>query len=373
LIWILLYFLAHLALMVYLDAGARGALAHSEGLPAGDSRVPVTVIVPVSGADRFTQRNFRSWLLQDYDGEVQTVFSLQREDDPALPLLESLASEHPLETMVNPVKDGFSGKTSNLHHALRASRHDVLIFSDADIWAPPDTIRKIVRLLEEGRDLVSCLPKHLDTENLWGHLYSLLWNVILLMLWAPQRLAGRDLGIAGAVVGLRKGTLDRLGGMDAFKDYLAEDFAIGRAAQQEGLGIALGPVVTSSVGRLRFRQLYDKWIRAHLVSIHMAPSRLVGSALLHLFFAAYLPLLGMGLWTANLPLVAACLTFMAVKGWFGGRLTRYASGRFRFPTPYPLGDLLQPVTFLIAALRPRVSWGGLSFDVSAGGKLTRRG
>jgi ceramide glucosyltransferase len=371
-IWILLYFLIYVALMVYLDTGARRAVAHSEGLPAGDARLPVTVIVPVAGADRFTQRNFHSWLIQDYEGEVQIIFSLQREDDPALPLLNALATRHPLEITVNPVKEGFSGKTSNLHHALRGSRHDLLIFSDADIWAPPDTIRKIVRLLEEGCDLVSCLPKHVDMENIWGHLYGLLWNVVLLMLWAPQRLAGRDLGIAGGVVGLRKGTLDRLGGIDAFKDYLAEDLAIGKAAQQEGLAIALGPVVTSSVGRLRFRQLYDKAIRAHLVSIHMAPSKLVGSALLQLFFAAYLPLLGVGLWTANLPLVAACLAFMAAKGWFGGRLTRYASGRFRFPTPYPLGDLLQPFTFLIAALWPRVSWGGLRFEVGAGGRFVRR-
>jgi hypothetical protein len=161
--------------------------------------------------------------------------------------------------------------------------------------------------------------------------------------------------------------------MDAFKDSIAEDYAIGRAAQKEGLGIALGPVVTSSIGRLDIRQLYDKWMRAHLVSIYMAPPGLVGSALLHGFFTAYLPLLGYGLWTSNLPLIGACLALVGAKGLFGGRLTRYATGRFRFPLPYPLGDLLQPVTFLIAALRPRVSWGGLTFRVSRGGKLTRRG
>jgi ceramide glucosyltransferase len=183
-IWIVLYFLIYLALMLYLDAGARQALAYCARLRTGDPRAPVTVIVPVSGADRFSERNFESWLRQDYAGDVQHIFSLQREDDPALPLLEALAARHPLETMVNPVQPGFSGKTSNLHHALRKARHEILIFSDADIWAPPDTLRKLVGLLENGHDLVSCLPKHVDFENLWAHLYALLWNVIILMLWA---------------------------------------------------------------------------------------------------------------------------------------------------------------------------------------------
>lgn len=369
--WMALYLLIYVGLILYLDSGARDAVAHSEHLPPGGTHPPVTVIVPVFGADRFTEGNFRSWLAQDYGGEIQTIFSLQRENDPAFAVLNPLSSERAFETIVNPVRAGFSGKTSNLHHGLLKARHEILVFSDCDMWAPPNTLRKIVRLFEEGNDLVSCLPRHVAPGNAWGELYAGLWNLILLMIWAPQRLRGRDLGIAGGTMAIKRRDLDRLGGIEAFKDYLAEDLAIGNAAQKQGLRIALGPPVTSSVGPMRFRELFDKLMRTHLISIHMSPLGLVGSVFLYLFFPAYLAVLGYALWRWDLPLLLSCLLFMVVKGLFGGRLTLYASGRFRIPYVYPLGDLLMLTTFLYALFRPRVSWGGLSFSVSREGKLKR--
>jgi ceramide glucosyltransferase len=366
-----LYLFIYVGLILYLDAGAREAVAYSERLPPGGTHPPVTVIVPVFGADRFTEGNFRSWLEQDYGGEIQYIFSLQRENDPAFAVLDHLSAGRSFVTTVNPVRAGYSGKTSNLHHGLLEARHEILVFSDCDMRAPPNTLQKIVRLIEEGNDLVSCLPRHVEPGNTWGELYAGLWNLLLLMIWAPQRLRGRDLGVAGGTVAIKRRDLDRLGGIEAFKDYLAEDFAIGKAAQKQGLKIALGPPVTSFVGSMRFRELFDKCMRTHLISIHMSPLGLVGSILLYLFFPAYLLVLGYALWRWNLPLLLSCLLFMMVKGLFGGRLSLYASGRFRIPYAYPLGDLLMPITFLYALLRPRVSWGGLSFRVSREGKLKR--
>lgn len=369
--WIVLYLLLYIGLIVYLDAGAREAVAHSEHLPPGETHPPVTVIVPVFGADRFTEGNFRSWLAQDYDGEIQYIFSFQRENDPAFAVLDQLSSGRAFETIVNPVRKGFTGKTSNLHHGLLAARHEILVLSDGDIRAPSNTIRKIVRLFEEDNDLVSCLPRHVEFGNTWGVLYAGLWNLVLLMLWAPQRLKGRDLGIAGGTVAISRRDLDRLGGIEAFRDYLAEDLAIGKAAQEQGLRIALGPPVTSLVGSMRFRELFDKCMRIHLVSIHMSPLGFSGSVFLFIFSAVYMLVLGYALWRWNVPLMVACLLFMVVKGLYGGRLFLYASGRFRVPYAYPLGDLLMLITFLYALLRPRVSWGGLSFRVSREGKLKR--
>jgi hypothetical protein len=57
---------------------------------------------------------------------------------------------------------------------------------------------------------------------------------------------GRD--AAGGTMAMTRATLVQMGGLAAFKDYVAEDVAMGRKAHDLGLRVGLGLIVDSPVG-----------------------------------------------------------------------------------------------------------------------------
>lgn len=125
--------------------------------------VPVTLIKPVKGASPHAMKSFRSWLDQEYGAEVQVLFCLQEEHDPALEILEQLRKESTklrFDVHVAPVREGFHGKTSNLLTGLRQARHSLLVFSDGDIEAPPMALSRLVGAYQHQGGIVSCPVLH---------------------------------------------------------------------------------------------------------------------------------------------------------------------------------------------------------------------
>src|SRR5438132_1307668 len=73
----------------------------------------------------------------------------------------------------------------------------------------------------------------------------------------------------GATIALRRETLEEIGGFEAFADCLADDYAIGQAVRNSGLGVALPAF---SVGHVCFEQT-----AAELVRHQMRQSRTIRS------------------------------------------------------------------------------------------------
>lgn len=122
--------------------------------------VDVSIIFPIHGASQYLENNLKSWLDQNYEGKKQFIFSLQDQTDPALNVLKELSKHYTFEVTVNPVRSGFSGKGSNLYYGLEKALHSTIIFSDSDILAEPQTLNKIIGLIQNSKTLVSCLPVH---------------------------------------------------------------------------------------------------------------------------------------------------------------------------------------------------------------------
>ena len=69
---------------VLLPGGVRGGFT-----PA------VTLLKPLKGCDANTEECLRSWLAQDYSGDVQTLFAVGSADDPACAVVKKLLAEFP--------------------------------------------------------------------------------------------------------------------------------------------------------------------------------------------------------------------------------------------------------------------------------------
>jgi len=147
------------------------------------------------------------------------------------------------------------------------------------LFAPPDTFKKLGAMVKKGVDIACCFPLHIGAKNAWADIFSFTWNQILTQVVGPSIIRKDPHGFAGGTILIKRKALERIGGLTRFRDIIAEDFAMGRAAGEAGLNIGLGPKVFSSTGTMGFAELYSKLQRSHLVGLTMKPQGTVGAAL----------------------------------------------------------------------------------------------
>jgi ceramide glucosyltransferase len=328
---------------------------------------PITIIKPVRGADRYTRGNFRSWVEQDYDAPIQLIFSFQDGNDPALEIAQGLQSSHSLTVIVNPVTEGYSGKMSNLAHGLNAAEHDYLVFSDSDTRADSQTCQRIVALHDRGAQLVSCLTRYCCADNLWGRIYAAFWNFEQIGFIAPSILK-RGRKAIGNTIALSRATLRALGGLEAFKNYIAEDVAIGMRAYELGIRVALGPKIDSPVGRLGLRELIAKLGRAALFGITMKDSA-ENSQYLVLYSYILVMLLSAVMWNRSLFVLGLLLAALRVA--LASRLWWLTVGEKRMFYECFLEDVLFISVFVKALFSRKVVWAGIKYSVRPGGRMDR--
>ena len=107
-------------------------------------RLPVTVIVPVRGLDLGAEENLRALTSQDYEGPVEYIFVVDREDDPAVPLVSRFGR------VVVAGEAPYPGKSWALSVGMRHARGDVVVFADLDARPPRWWLRALVTPLANG-------------------------------------------------------------------------------------------------------------------------------------------------------------------------------------------------------------------------------
>lgn len=346
---------------------ADRALAASRAVPEARWQPPLSVIVPLRGADARTEECLRSWSEQRYAGSVQVLLCLQDADDSALPIARRVADRCGARVRVREVTEGWSGKMSNLRHGLEAAEHDLLVFADGDIRAGPGTCARIAGALGSGADLVACLPRVGEASGIPARAVAELWRYVILGFIAPG-IARDGRGAIGGTLAMRRETLERLGGLEPFRDYVAEDVAIGRRAAELGLRTALGPPVGAPIGRISAAELWRRFSRGALLGATMGPVRE------NLRFAAvfaWIPILVAAAALSSGPLLAAGAAILALRIDLAARLARAGGEGRRIPWEAPLGDLLFGVTYLVARLTRRTTWGGIRYRVGRDGRMAR--
>ena len=112
---------------------------------------PVTIFKPLYGADKDLHENLRSACLQDYP-QYQVILSVQRLDDPAIPVMRAVLQEFGEERVTLAIASSearTNGKIQNLEIALPFARHDLLVISDSDIRLRADYLRAVVAPLAD--------------------------------------------------------------------------------------------------------------------------------------------------------------------------------------------------------------------------------
>jgi len=357
---------AALALFLY-GLAILATLRHTRRAPfelPDDEYPPLSLLKPVKGTEESLEANLRSFYEQDYPGELEIVFSTTEPDDPALKVARRLAAEYPdVETrfVFSDPDFGLNPKVSNLAGALRASQHELVLQSDANVRAKPDYLRRVVaELVREDGQLLSSMVAGSGERSLG----ALLHNLQLSAFTAPGTcFALRCFGIV-CVIGksmlFYKKDLEEVGGLELVRDVLAEDFVLGREFERAGKKVILSSTVANNVNVdapvEHFIARHARWMKMRAV-IH--PPGFVVDLLSSPTVLALAAFIASGFdWRVGV--VFAVITFL--KAWGDSFLVRRTRGEplaFRHRFLAPLRDLLMLAVWPYAAVSRSVEWRGV--------------
>ena len=245
-------------------------------------RPPVTLLKPLCGDESGLYQNLRSFCELHYPA-VQLVFGVRNPQDPAIAVVDRLRADFPdadITLASDPTLHGSNYKVSNLINMMPAAKHDILILSDSDMRVAPHYLDTVVgALLRPGVGVVTCLYTGAPTRGLWSALGAAGINFWFLPSAMVSKLLGGKTGCYGATIALRRETLDAVGGFDAFKDQLADDYELGAAVERTGQRIAVARYFPSTTAdEPTFHALYQHELRWARTIRNTAPWGYAGSA-----------------------------------------------------------------------------------------------
>lgn len=207
----------------------------------------VTVLKPLHGDEPLLEDALRSFCEQDYP-VYQIVFGVQRHDDSAIEIVRRLIADYPERDMtlvIDGTQHGTNRKIANLINMYPSVKHDILVISDSDIHVQRDYLSDVVSTIQQpDTGLVTTLYAGLPAStSLVREFAASQINHNFMPGVMMSRLLGRQ-DCLGATMALRRSLLERVGGLAALADHVADDAILGQLVRAHGKKIALAPCMT---------------------------------------------------------------------------------------------------------------------------------
>jgi len=334
---------------------------------------PVTIMIPLHGADSGAYRSYEQLCQQDYP-RYQLIFGVREREDSSIPIVERVIREFPdqdIELVVCAKTIGENLKVSNLHNMLERARYEHLLIVDSDIRAGSDYLRRVIAELSGDRvGLVTCLYRASEAPGLAGKLEA----IGMTAEFAPGVLTARLLeGVKfalGSTMATTRARLDAIGGFAALADYLADDFMLGNLIAEDGYEVRVSQYVVetaaSHAGFMGMIRHQIRWARSTRISRPMGYLGLIltyGTALALLnAVLAHGSEFSLGLLGATL-VIRLTMAWLVGVHWLKDRILR------NYFWLVPVRDLLSFAIWCASWVGRKVEWRGRQFEVSHDGKM----
>ena len=276
----------------------------------------ISILKPLSGLDEGLVENLRSFFEQDYQ-PFELLFAVRHTCDPAASVVRMLMAEYPAvraELVVTGEPPYPNAKVFSLKCMLDRARYGLIVMSDSDIRVSTSFCSNIAaEFRDSGLDLVTCPYQAVAGSSFWSRLEAVGMNTDFHAgVFTAAMLEGAKFAVGPTIVA-RRHLLDALGGIERFKDYLAEDFMLGKIAADQGFGVRLSSqIVQHRIGSEPAAQNFAHRLRWARSTRRSRPAGYIGE-----FFTQPLPialavlLMHPGWW----PLVAVTILFRAASAW----------------------------------------------------------
>ncbi len=281
-----------------------------------DAAVPISILKPLAGVDEGLEENLRTFFEQKYP-YFEILFAVRSPSDPAIAVVERLQARYrsiPSRLIVTGEPPYPNAKVFSLDRMLEAARSDLVVMSDSDVRVTSGLLRSIAA---EFRDpavgLATCPYRAVPGPSFWSTLEAIGLNTEFLGgVLVARMLDGMKFAI-GPTIAARRQTLERIGGFDAVKDFLAEDFVMGKLAAERGDGVILSSyVIEHRIGSQPFAANWKHRLRWNRSTRRSRPWGYVGQV-----FTNPLPL-ALLLWAARpawWPALVVTAAFRAAVAW----------------------------------------------------------
>jgi ceramide glucosyltransferase len=335
---------------------------------ADDFAPPLSVLKPLAGSEDGLEENLRTFFHQNYPC-YQLLFAVRSPEDPAIPVVRQLLSEHPgqdADLIVTGEPDIPNAKVYSLARMAERAKHGILVVSDSDIRATPDYLRGIAAEFADPRvGVTTCPYLAVAGSSFWTRLEAITANtefwcgVLVARLLEGMRFA------VGPTMALRRDYLERAGGFRAAGEYLAEDFLLGRWAERHGYRATLAAhVVEHRIGSQPFWPNLKHRVRWARSTRRSRPAGYLGQIFTNPLPFALVLLAGPLWWLGVAAAALRCWTAAVIAGrWLRDPLLRR---RWHL---LPLADLASLAVWVLGLFGSTIEWRGRRYVLLAGGRF----
>jgi ceramide glucosyltransferase len=219
---------------------------------------PISILKPLSGLEDGLESNLRTFFEQDYPA-YEILFAVGVADDPAVGVVEELRREYPripARLIVTGTAPYPNAKVFSLDRMLAAAAHDLIVMSDSDTRVTPTLLRTVTAEFQNPRvGIATCPYRAMPGPSIWSRLEVTGMNTDFMAgILVARMIEGMQFAVGPTIVA-RRPALESIGGFNRLKDYLAEDFVMGKFAAEAGYEVILSSyVIEHHIGGSGLRQ-----------------------------------------------------------------------------------------------------------------------
>ncbi len=331
---------------------------------------PISILKPLAGIDDGLDENLRTFFEQQYP-DFEILFAVRSALDPVVPLVESMRARYPSipsQLLVTGEPPYANAKVYSLDRMLQAARHDLVVMADSDVRVAPHMLATLAAEFQDPHlGLITCPYRAVPGASFWTTLEAVGLNTEFLSGVLVARLLDGMKFALGPTIAARREALQAIGGFDAVKDFLAEDYVMGKLAASHGYGVILSSfVIEHRIGAQGFAANLKHRLRWNRSTRRSRPLGYIGQLFTHpLPLALLLCAAAPAFW----PLLPLALLFRAAAAWataglaLGDPLTR------RLWWLLPLQDIAGFLVWIGGFFGNTILWRGRRYYVLPDGRF----
>jgi ceramide glucosyltransferase len=342
----------------------------AQPIPVAEDLPSISVLKPLAGVDQGLETNLRSFFDQDHP-EFELLFAVREPTDPAIPVVQALQKQFPARAsrlIVTGEPPYPNAKVFSLDRMLAASRHDLLVMSDSDIRVAPGFLTSLAAEFADPKiSLATCPYRAVAGRSLWSNLEAEGMNTDFLAgLLVARMIVGVKFAV-GPTLAARRSVLAKIGGFNTLKNYLAEDFVLGKFAARAGFGVILSRnIVAHHIGSEPWRVNAAHRLRWARSTRRSRPLGYIGQLLTHPLALALIVCALAPRWWPALIVAAA---FRALAAWSTSTWILRAPPRWHLVI---LQDILSFAFWLAGFFGNTVVWRGRRYYLHSDGRFELR-
>lgn len=328
---------------------------------------PISILKPLAGLDLDLESNLRTFFEQDYPA-FEILFAVRSTSDPAAEVVARMQGEYPRipsRLLITGEPPYPNAKVYSLDHMLSAAANDLVVMSDSDVRVTPGMLRTIAAEFQDPRlGVATCPYRAVPGPSIWSRLEATGMNTDF---WGSALVARMLEGMhfaVGPTIAARRRVLQAIGGFARVKDYLAEDFVIGKFTAEGGHGVILSSyVIEHHIGNATLGENLAHRLRWARSTRRSRPAGYVGQLFTMPLPLALLVCAAMPAWWPVLPiaLVVRALAAYAVSA----RVLRAKINWLLLPVE----DLMGFGSWIAGFFGTTISWRGRRYRLSSDGRF----